>query len=150
MFSKRTDSKCFSIEENIDFENYISKTKIVVFAYPIYGSCVPLIMRNFVYKYKEKLNGKKLIILVTQNLFSGDGARVFTDLLKGINYEVIYAEHFNMPNNICNISFYPLSSSKKSRKYIIDAHKKIDKIINNLNNGVIKKEDLILFLSISG
>lgn len=107
-------------------------------------------MRNFVYKYKEKLNGKKLIILVTQNLFSGDGARVFTDLLKGINYEVIYAEHFNMPNNICNISFYPLSSSKKSRKYIIDAHKKIDKIINNLNNGVIKKEDLILFLSISG
>lgn len=144
-FSKKNNSSCFSIEDNLDFGELILNEETIAFVYPIYGSCVPLIMRNFIAKHKEKLSGKNLIILVTQNVFSGDGARTLTDHLKGIKYNVIYAEHFNMPNNICNAVFYPLSSSKKAKKYVFDAHKKIELITHNLSNGIVEKRGFNLF-----
>jgi flavodoxin len=80
-FSKMAQAECHSIEEEVDFQELIVGASTVTFCYPIYGSCVPLIMREFVAKYKTYLDSKKIIILCTQNLFSGDGARVFTELL---------------------------------------------------------------------
>ena len=73
-------------------------------------------MREFVSKYVEELKDKKLIIFCTQLFFSGDGARVFTDLLPKGYGEVIYAEHFNMPNNICNIKIFPIKNGEEIYK----------------------------------
>lgn len=92
-----------SIEEECDFESLIQNHALVGFCYPIYGSSLPKIMRRFVFRYRESLQDKKLILFCTQLIFSGDGARVFTELLKDIPYEVVLAEHFNMPNSVCNL-----------------------------------------------
>jgi menaquinone-dependent protoporphyrinogen IX oxidase len=62
-----------SIEENINFSKLISANEIVGFCYPIYGSRVPRIMRQFVQRYYQNLKQKKIIIFCTQMLFSGDG-----------------------------------------------------------------------------
>ncbi|KAB3525917.1 EFR1 family ferrodoxin [Alkaliphilus serpentinus] len=144
-FSKLMRAQHYSIEESVDFGNKISSAETVCFCYPIYGSCVPLIMREFVTKYKYHLNGKKIIILTTQNLFSGDGARVFTELLRDIDYRVIYAEHFNMPSNICNLFFYPMSNKEKIEKYVINADKKTYKICINIKKGIIKRRGFNVF-----
>lgn len=85
--------------------------------------------------------GKKIIIFCTQLLFSGDGARVFTDLLKSISYTVIYAKHFNMPNNICNFFLAPnllqdlweLGSSLKDIVNLIQKHTQISEKIKVLD-----------------
>ena len=138
-FSQKMTASCYSIEASVDFESLISKACTIVFCYPVYGSCVPMIMREFVKKYKALLKGKKLVILCTQNLFSGDGARVFIDLLDDTTYQVIYAEHINMPNNICNLFFYPLSNNKKVKRYFDKADIKIQKISDDIQNNVIKK-----------
>ena len=90
-------SQCFSIEEMIDFEQLISSHEIIGFCYPIYGSRVPRVMREFVKKYFNFLKEKKVIIFCTQWIFSGDGARVFTDMFPRNFIKVIYAEHFLMP-----------------------------------------------------
>ena len=144
-FSNMMGAQYYSIEESIDFADMICATDTICFCYPIYGSCVPLIMREFVTRYKSYLNGKKIIIFCTQFLFSGDGSSVFTELLECIKYQVIYAEHFNMPNNICNFFLFPVKSKENTRKYVIKAEHKLNKVCENIKNGVIKKRGFNIF-----
>lgn len=139
LFSEKVGARCYSIEENIDFKNEIEKHDTIAFCYPIYGSCVPRIMREFVIKYLEELKDKKLIIFCTQLIFSGDGARAFTELLPDGYGDVIYAEHFNMPNNICNIFIFPIKNDEKTNKYIKTVQKKMTRVCKDLENGKVKK-----------
>ena len=50
-FAKRMNINVYSIEQNLDFETIFSHEDTIAFCYPIYGSCVPRIMREFVSKY---------------------------------------------------------------------------------------------------
>lgn len=122
----------YSIEENIDFQRLIEKNSIVGFCYPIYGSCVPKIMRAFVTRHKEFLINKKIIIFCTQLLFSGDGSRTFTDIIKDIPVEVILAEHFNMPNNLCNLPLLIVKNGDEIRKKIMKAEKRLKRACTTL------------------
>ena len=80
MFSSQMGAYCLSIDDEVDFASFIKANDTIAFCYPIYGSRVPRILREFVIKYMADLTGKKIIVFVTQVLFSGDGARVFTDM----------------------------------------------------------------------
>lgn len=138
-FSRKMEAECHSIEENIDFYATITKHDSICFCYPVYGSCVPVIMQEFVVAHRKALSGKSLIIFCTQNIFSGDGARVFTDLLDGLEYQVSYAAHFNMPNNICNLSHYPKADPERIEKYKRDALIRLDRICKDLNKGKARR-----------
>ena len=139
LFCKYIDSVCYSIEEKIDFGQLITSEEIIGFCYPVYGSRVPRIMREFVKKYLEALKNKKVIIFCTQLIFSGDGARAFTDMFPNNFFQVIYAEHFFMPNNICNLFLVPLAKERKINDYKINAERKMQFICHNIRNGIIKK-----------
>ncbi|PKM48109.1 MAG: hypothetical protein CVV01_05195, partial [Firmicutes bacterium HGW-Firmicutes-6] len=95
------------------------------------------IMKRFVNTHRHLLQNKSLIIFCTQLFFSGDGARVFTDLLKDITYSVIYAEHINMPNNICNFRILPLAKEKRIGRYLNHAESKLIKICENIEQSII-------------
>ena len=142
LFSKKMDAKCISIEADTDFATEIKAHDTIAFCYPIYNSRVPLIMRQFTHKHMSALIGKKVIIFITQMLFSGDGARVFTDLFKDGSIEVIYAEHFNMQQNMGNIPILStlFKPSEKSRqKYNKKVELKMNAVCNNIKNNIIKK-----------
>ncbi len=124
-----------SIEEKLDFGKLISDSGIIGFCYPIYGSSIPKIMREFIIRYRENLNGKKIIIFCTQLLFSGDGSRSFTDLIKNIDVEILLAEHFNMPNNVCNFSLLKIKNGEENYKKINKANKRLYKACYNLYSG---------------
>lgn len=136
-FSKKMNAECHSIEENISFKELFQLTDTVAVVYPIYGSCVPRIMREFVKVYLDEFKNKKLIIFCTQMLFSGDGARAFARLIPDSDKHVIYAEHFKMPNNICN-SFLPMTKKELIAKPL-KANKKLDKVCADIKKGVIKR-----------
>ena len=136
-FAKKMNHKAYSIEENLDFVSLITSHETIAFCYPIYTSDVPNIMKRFVNTHRLKLQNKNLIILCTQLFFSGDGARVFTDLLKDITYTVIYAEHINMPNNICNLWVLPLAKEQRIARYLDHAESKLNKICENIEQGII-------------
>ncbi|WP_207707184.1 hypothetical protein [Acetobacterium wieringae] len=91
------------------------------------------------YKHRAAFAGKELIIFCTQLLFSGDGARVFTELLAGVAVDIRYAEYFNMPNNICNFFLFPLASPGKLQRYIKKADTKLSRTCQNIKDGVVKK-----------
>ena len=79
---------------------------------------------------------------MTQQLFSGDGARVFTDLFDDGAIDVIYAEHFNMQQNMGNIPVWVAlfaPGEKSDKKYKRNTDKKMHTVCANINAGVIKK-----------
>ena len=135
LFSKKMSATCLSIEEDVDFHEKIQVNDTICFCYPIYGSRVPAIMRRFVARHGKILKGKKLIVLVTQALFSGDGARVFTDMFPAEYMEVVYTEHFMMPNNICNFFLLKQESNKKIEKILKRAEARVEGVCQNIKNN---------------
>ncbi|MCL1998024.1 MAG: EFR1 family ferrodoxin [Turicibacter sp.] len=146
-FSEKMGAVCLSIEADVDFAAEMAKHDTIAICYPIYGSRVPLIMRQFVAANLASFADKKLIILVTQLCFSGDGARVLCDLFpKPVN--VIYAEHFFMPNNVCNFAL--LGRTKNVAVRLKKAEKKLEKVCQNIKNGLIRRRGFSGFAKILG
>ena len=112
-FSRQMDANCISIEEAADCTHEILQHAVIAFCYPIYGSRPPKPMREFVARHCEALRGKSVVIFVTQMMFSGDGARALLESLPRDHVDVIYAEHFNMPDNVPNL--WPLFREKSVR-----------------------------------
>jgi ferredoxin len=139
LFCRHMNAECCSIEENADFEKLIKANEIIGFCYPVYGSRVPLIMREFISNYMAPLKNKKLIIFVTQLTFSGDGARVLCDLFPENHIDVIYAEHFFMPNNVCNFALLRKTSDRNIQKRLKMAEAKMSRVCINIKNGVVRK-----------
>lgn len=144
-FSQTMGALCYSIEEEVDFKEKLAEAQTVAVCYPIYGSCVPRIMRDFIVENCLAFEGKNLIIFSTQLMFSGDGARVFTDLLEGVSVNIRYAEHFNMPNNICNFFLFPIANQKKILRYVEKAEEKLRRSCHDIKNGVVRKRGFSSF-----
>jgi len=145
LFSEQMNAKCISIEEDTDFSHEINNHTTIAFCYPIYGSRVPRNMREFVEKHMSELHGKKIIIFITQMMFSGDGARVFTDLFKDGAIEVIYAEHFNLPNNIGNTPLLRKAGDKSIKRQFMKAEAKMFLACQNIKNGIVIKRGFSKF-----
>lgn len=109
-FCRAAGAECYSIEEKLDVPALVKAHEIVGFCYPIYGSCVAQPMREFVRAHAEALAGKRFVVLSTQLIFSGDGAHALCSLLPGGEKSVVYAEHFNMPNNLCNFRMFRVTN----------------------------------------
>ena len=137
-FAAKMVCKCLSIEDAADFAAEIRAHDIIAFAYPNHSSRAPRFMREFAVRHARQLRGKKLVILVTQWIFSGDGARSFTDLFERGHVKVIYAEHFNMPNNVCNIMI-PETSSRKIREYVRRAEAKLGRTCREIRAGIVRR-----------
>jgi ferredoxin len=150
MNTKDHSVKCLSVEEDIDFNRLIIPEDTIAFCYPIYSSRVPRIMREFVTKYLEFLKDKKVIIFCTQMLFSGDGARALVDLFPRNFINVIYAEHFFMPNNVCNLFFLPLATEGQTKKYLLRAEQKMKFVCGNIKAGIVKKRGFNVISRILG
>ena len=142
---------CHSIEEKeCDFAAEINAHDTIAVCYPIYGSRVPYIMRQFVVKHMEAFKGKKLVIFVTQIIFSGDGARALCDLFPDNHVNVIYAEHFFMSNNVCNVFVLRQTSRKKTRRLLQRADKKMTMVCDNLHRGIHKRRGFSTFSRLLG
>lgn len=75
LFFKEYDevAKAFSIEDYNIFEA-VKDEEMFVFAYPVQYSTVPKILRDFIIENKELWANKKVFVIATMGVFSGDGA----------------------------------------------------------------------------
>ena len=139
LFCRALSAEGHSIEERVDFAQMMASEDIIGFFYPVYGSRIPRIMREFAIRFSDQLKDKRLIIVCTQMAFSGDGARVFTDMFPPKHFQVIYAEHFVMPNNICNFFLLPLEKENKARKKLESTKRKQAAACTEISRGIIRK-----------
>ncbi|MDE6926799.1 MAG: EFR1 family ferrodoxin [Acetatifactor sp.] len=148
-FAERMNIKAYDIEQDLDFKMLLAEEDTIAVCYPIYGSGVPRIMREFVEKYESCFRTKKLIIFCTQMLFSGDGARAFSRLLPGCDERIIYAEHFLMPNNICNFFLFPITERERIKKPE-KALKKLERVCSDIQRGIVKRRGWNIFSALLG
>ena len=78
-------AKIFAIED-VNIANYIKENKELVFSYSVQFSNIPKMLKDFVDRHKKLWKGKKIFVIATMGLFSGDGAGILCRLLK--KYEI--------------------------------------------------------------
>ena len=88
---------------SIEAENAIreiSKHPEIIIGYPVQFSNIPKILQNFVADNSYLWRGKKVFIIATMGLFSGDGAGILARLLGKHGAIIIGGLHLKMPDSI--------------------------------------------------
>lgn len=127
------DSKALSIEDQ-DAISEIRRSDLLVFSYPVQYSTVPKILRDFITNNSELWMNKKVFIIATMGLFSGDGSGILGRLLHGFGAEVIGGLHLKMPDSIGDEKALkrPL---EKNKELVIAAESKIKESVRLLKEG---------------
>lgn len=129
----------FDITSKRDFSDEIVQADLILIAYPIYGSAPPIPMRDFFGKYCRLFKDKRFAIAVTQYFFSGDGAATLGRFIEKAGGKVLFAEHFNMPNNLADMKIFKIRNGEENRKKLLKADKKIDKFTIDILNEKSKR-----------
>ncbi|SHE78647.1 EFR1 family ferrodoxin [Alkalibacter saccharofermentans] len=134
------DVTFFSIEQ-VDTElsdRLIAGCGTVGFGYPIYGSDVPEIMKDFMKDLAP--SGKDAFVYCTQWLWSGDGARVSAEFLSN-KFRIKWAEHFAMPNNVSVSAIrLPYTNDKRRINKIL---KRADRRIKRLVLKIVSEKPFL-------
>ena len=131
----------YSIEQvnEIDLQKIVSSADIVGFAYPIYGSDMPNIMKSFlVDKIKKiELDHKIPVLVLTSMLFfSGDGALMTNKYLDNAKMELRWTKNISLTSNISIPGFKvnPVSKEKLDRR-MSNANEILEEFVINIENG---------------
>jgi len=135
-----TSSHAFSIEEK-DAAGNTREARSLVIGYPVQYSNIPKILKDFIITHKNIWQGKKVFIIATMGLFSGDGAGMLARLLKKHGASVTGGLHLKMPDSICDEKALK-RSLQDNKKLVANADLKIKKTAYNFINGNPPQEGL--------
>jgi Pyruvate/2-oxoacid:ferredoxin oxidoreductase delta subunit/flavodoxin len=137
-----------SIEQK-NLNDIFSEEDIIVFGYPTCFSNIPKIVHDFILEHKNIFVGKKVFIIVTMGLFSGDGSGCSARLLKKCGAKIIGGLHLQMPDCIGDEKM--LKKSLEENKMIIKrAKEKIQFSVKRFTEGNPTKEGLSILYHIAG
>ena len=141
-------AKAFSIEDDNVIE-VVKGDEMLVFAYPVQYSTVPKILRDFIIKNKELWGNKKVFLIATMGLFSGDGAGILGRLLQQYGAEIIGGLHMKMPDSIGDekVLKRPL---EKNKELVKKAEQKISKSVRLLKAGKPTQERIGVLYRMAG
>ena len=117
-------------------DELIKKADVAAFGYPIYGSDVPIPMKDFL-RGLRGVKGKETLVFCTQWLWSGDGARVGATFVEEKGFNVKWGEHFHMPNNLCVPFPIPIHTNDPARKakYLRHSEGRARRLASNMLAG---------------
>jgi Dissimilatory sulfite reductase (desulfoviridin), alpha and beta subunits len=123
----------YSIEDDNALKA-VNGADVIVFSYPVQFSTVPKIMRDFITDNKELWKNKKVFVIATMGLFSGDGSGMLGRLLQGYGAEVIGGLHLKMPDSIADEKALkrPL---EKNKELVKKAEQKIKESVRQMKEG---------------
>lgn len=149
-FLKECDklAKSFSIEDE-NVVNQIKSNNEIVISYPVQYSNIPKMLQVFIEQYKDLWQGKKVFVIATMGLFSGDGAGILARLLHKYGAEIIGGLHLKMPDSIADEKALK-RSLEKNRELVWQAQKKIVKAVNSMKNNNPPQEGIGLLYHIAG
>ena len=117
------ESPTYSIEDT-EALAAVADADLIIFAYPVQFSTVPKILRDYITEHNELWMNKKVFIIATMGLFSGDGSGMLGRLLKKCGAEVIGGLHLKMPDSIADEKALK-RSLEKNRELVKQAEQKI-------------------------
>lgn len=137
------NDRAFPIE-NKEAVNAAAEDNEIAFAYPVYYSNIPKTVRDFIVDNKALRQGKRVFIIATMGLFSGDGAGASARLFKKYGAEVVGGLHLKMPDCIGDVGLLK-KSPDENREMIEQAARKIDIAAERYQNGTPPQEGLSVF-----
>ncbi len=140
--------KCVSIEDENAIKE-IQRNNFIVFAYPIYYSNLPKIMHDFIMHNKTIFKDKKIFIIATMGLFSGDGSGCGARLLAKCGAEIIGGLHLKMPDCIGDEKVLK-KTVIQNKSLVQQSQQKIQISCDRLKNGHPTKEGLGFLYYIAG
>lgn len=135
--------------ENIHTVEKITHHKDIIFAYPIYYSNLPKIVRDFICGNSDLWKGKRIFILATMGLFSGDGAGIAARLFRKYGAQIWGGLHLKMPDCICDVKTLKRSLAQ-NKQIVAKAEGRIKLAVNNLKKGTPSKNGLSFLCHITG
>lgn len=138
----------FSIEDELAIKA-IQQNEEIVFAYPVYFSNMPKIVRDFIENNRSIFSGKKIFVIATMGLFSGDGAGCSARLFEKYGACITGGLHLKMPD--CIGDERALKKTKeRNRLLVTSAEDKISKAAENLKHGKAAREGLGIWYHMAG
>lgn len=127
----------------------IKENQNIVFGYPIYFSNLPKIVRDFIEENKALFHDKKIFIIATMGLFSGDGAGCSARLFKKYGATIVGGLHVKMPDCVGDSKALkkPLD---RNRELVKKAEHKIDEAAKRLKEGKPLKQGINIWYHIAG
>lgn len=127
----------------------IKEDSELVFAYPVYYSNLPKIVRDFIEDNHDLWRGKHIYIIATMGLFSGDGTGVAARLFQKYDATITGGLHLRMPDCIGDVK--ALKKSFSENKRIVDAScAKIEHAAMRYKTGSPSREGLSVFSRLAG
>ena len=150
LFCKELDkeSGTYSIE-NEEAITAIKDADLVVIAYPVQFSTVPKIMRDYVTDHSELWKNKKVFVIATMGLFSGDGAGMLGRLLQSYGAKVIGGLHLKMPDSIADEKALK-RPIEKNKELVKQAQQKIKESVKRLKAGNPTQEGIGVLYRMAG
>ncbi len=141
-------SKPISIENDHVLEA-IKQSQTIILGYPIYYSNMPKIVKDFIVQNKECFYNKKVFLICTMGLFSGDGAGCGARLLEKYGANIVGGLHLKMPDCIGDVKLLkkPLEENKQLVKNV---EYKIINSVDTLKQGKAGKDGLQFLDHVAG
>ena len=142
------NSKAYSIVDE-ELLKEINNHKEIVISYPVQYSTVPKILRDFIINNSNIWQNKKVFIIATMGLFSGDGAGVLGRLLKQYGAIITGGLHLKMPDSIADEKVLK-RPKEKNTELIRNAELKIKNAVVSIKNGKPPRNGLSFLSRIIG
>lgn len=142
------ENKVFSIEDDNVIEA-VKQEDFLVFSYPVQYSTVPKMLRDFISDNQELWKNKKIFVIATMGLFSGDGAGVLGRCLQKYGAEILGGLHLKMPDSIGDEKVLK-RSLEKNRELVKNAEEKIKRAVRLLKSGKPIREGIGILYRMAG
>lgn len=142
------EAKTFSIEDE-EAVSHIWEEKELVIGYPVQYSAIPKILRDFISSNAQIWKGKRVFVIATMGLFSGDGAGILGRCLQKYGAVITGGLHLKMPDSIGDEKALK-RSLEENRKLIADAGEKIKQAVRQYQNDKPPQEGIGLGCRMAG
>ena len=138
----------FAIEDALAV-NKIKENDEIVISYSVQFSNIPKMLRDFIDENRTVWQGKKVFVIATMGMFSGDGAGVPARLLQKYDALITGGLHVRMPDSIADEKALKCSV-EKNKELVKAAEIKTKDAARNMKNGMPVKEGLSFFCRMAG
>ena len=135
---------CTAETVSIEEENVVQKLgrqNEIVMAYPVQFSNIPKIVQDFIIESAAVWEDKKVFIIATMGLFSGDGAGILARLLKKYGAVVTGGLHVKMPDSIGDEKALKRTLTQ-NRELLSKAVQKIEKAVQEVKDNRVPQDGM--------
>jgi flavodoxin len=135
LLAEKTNGKALSIE-NKNVRDFIIESNELAFAFPIYASNMPEIVRNFIDNTSDLWKNKKVFVFATCGMIYGQALNNAIGLFTKYEAEILGSEIFIMPDNIGDVLFITLALPvRKNQKKLMKSDNKMIELVEQIKNN---------------